>query len=159
MVSYQRESSTTLRKVDYNKVLRLVLRMIPFPFFAGPDLYDILTNLQLSRTEVGAKVGRAVKALTEASELVTELQNELSERVEKVSRLKSEYEKYELLAKVEESKARALIAQIEDTVGRGRSRERWIALVINLIAGIIVFMLGIFVGPRITAWLGISPQV
>lgn len=137
-------------------MVRLALRALPLPFVPGPELYDLLRDLQRSRTAVGAKVERAVKSLTEASELVAELQAELTERVEKVGKLQAEYEKYEQLAKVEEGKARALIDQIEETVGRGRSRERWIALGINLAAGIIVFLLGVIAGPRITAWLWIG---
>ena len=155
-VPEEEEQTAAPRRLDRDKIVRLALKALPLPFVPGPELYDLLTGLQRSRTAVGAKVDRAVKSLTEASELVAELQGELTERVEKVAKLQAEYEKYEQLAKVEEGKARALIAQIEETVGRGQSRERWIALGINLAAGIIVFLLGVLAGPRITAWLGIG---
>jgi hypothetical protein len=151
-----KEQAAASKRFERDKIVRLVLRALPLPFVPGPELYDLLTDLQRSRTAVGAKVDRAVKSLTEASELVAELQAELTERVEKVGKLQAEYEKYEQLAKVEEGKARALIDQIEETVGRGRSQERWIALGINLVAGILVFLLGVFAGPWITAWLGIG---
>lgn len=155
-VPEQERQAVPSKRLDRDKMVRLALRALPLPFVPGPELYDLLRDLQRSRTAVGAKVERAVKSLTEASELVAELQAELTERVEKVGKLQAEYEKYEQLAKVEEGKARALIDQIEETVGRGRSRERWIALGINLAAGIIVFLLGVIAGPRITAWLWIG---
>ena len=152
----QKEQAASPKRLDRDKIVRLALRALPLPFVPGPELYDLLTDLQRSRTAVGAKVDRAVESLTEASELVAELQVELTERVDKVGKLQAEYEKYEQLAKVEEGKARAIIAQIEETVGRSRSRERWIALGINVVAGILVFLLGVFAGPRITTWLGLG---
>jgi hypothetical protein len=155
-VTKQDEQQHPTQRVDRHKIIRLALRALPLPFVPGPELYDILTDLQRSRTAVGAKVERAVASLTEASELVAELQAELTARVEKVGKLRTEYEKYEQLAKVEETKARALINQIEETVGRGRSRERWIALGINLAGGIVVFFIGVVAGPRITSWLGMG---
>ena len=153
-MSEQNERPATRKRLDRDKIVRLALRALPLPFIPGSELFDLLTDLQRSRTAVGAKVERAVKSLTEASKLVAELQSELMERVEKVGKLQAEYEKYEQLAKVEEGKARALIAQIEETIGRGRSRERWIAMGINLLAGIFVFLIGVLVSPWITAWLG-----
>lgn len=151
----EQQESGLSKRLDRDRIVRFALRAL-LPLVPGPELYDLLTDLQQSRTAVGAKVERAVASLTEASELVAELQAELEERVEKVGKLQAEYEKYEQLAKVEEEKARALIDQIEETVGRGRSRERWVALGINLAAGIIVFLLGVVAGPRITGWLGIG---
>lgn len=156
MANKEEQRADSSQRLDRDKILRLALRTLPWPFTAGSELYDVLTDLQRSRTALGGKVKRAVASLTEASELVAELQVELKERVEKVNKLRAEYEKYEQLATVEEKNARALIDQIEETVGRGRSRERWIALGINLAAGIIVFLLGVVAGPRITEWLGIG---
>ena len=142
--------------MDSDRFVRLMLRTLPLPFVPAQGLYDLLTDLQKSRTALGEKVDRAAKSLLEASELVSELQAELADRVDKVGKLQAEYEKYDELAKVKEGEARALIAQIETTIGRGRSRERWIALGINLIAGMIVFLLGVLAGPWITNWLGIG---
>ena len=65
-----------------------------------------------------------------------------------MEKLKTEYERYQQLATVEEGKAKALIEQMQLTLGAGRSRERWIALVINIVAGTIVFILGVWLCRR-----------
>ena len=57
---------------------------------------------------------------------------------------------------MEEDKARALIQQLELSLGKTRNRERWVSLLISLIAGIIVFILGILLSPIIRTWLGIG---
>lgn len=134
-------------RVDWNKVARLVLRMLPV--LPGPEIYDLVKNLQHSRGELDQKVRRAATALQDASTLVAELQSELTERVDQVQKLKVEYERYQQLATTEEQKARALIDQLQQALGAGRSRERWIALAINLVAGIIVFVMGVWLSPWI----------
>ncbi len=105
---------------------------------------------------MGAKVDRASRSLADAAELVKELQSELDDRLEKVAKLKAEYDKYEQLATLAEDKAGAIIKQFRETVDNGRSRERWIALGISLVAGIIVFVLGAVLGPPLLKWLGIG---
>jgi predicted RNase H-like nuclease (RuvC/YqgF family) len=121
----------------------------------GPEIYDLLKDLQSSRTELGGKVKRAAAALENASTLVAELQAELTTKVEQVEKLKTEYERYQQLASVEEGKAKALVEQLQQTLGAGRSRERWIALAINIVAGIIVFILGVWLSGWIRSLFGI----
>jgi hypothetical protein len=139
--------------VDWDKVARLVLRTIPF--FSGPEVYDLVKDLQKSREELNVKVTRATVSLREASQLVTDLQGELTQKLDQVQKLKSEYERYQQLATVEEQKAKALIQQMQKALGAGQTRERWIALAINLFAGIVVFVLGVWLSPRISALLSI----
>jgi len=145
------------RAIDRDKVVRLILRSLPVPLVPFPELYDILRDVQKSRTDLDVKVRKTSQALTEASTLVAELQAELSERVEKVGRLRAEYERYQELARVEEGKAAALIKQLEATLSRGRGSERWVALGINLIAGLVIFILGILLSPWLRKLLGVSP--
>lgn len=151
-----KEQEPTSRAVRRDKLIRLILRALPVPFVPGPEIYDLLRDLQRSRAGLDGKVRRAMASLEEASALVTELQDELSDRVVKVGKLREEYEKYEQLAQIEERKAEALIKQLEATVGHGRSRERWVALGINLVAGLIVFILGVLLGPWLKQLLGIG---
>jgi len=139
---------------DWDKVARLFLRTIPL--LPGPEIYDLLKELQRSRGELGQKVKRAASALEDASILVAELEGELTTKVNQVEKLKAEYERYQQLATVEEGKAKALIEQVQLTLGAGRSRERWIALAINIAAGIIVFLLGVWLSPWIKMRLGIG---
>mgnify|MGYP001618767100 CR=1 FL=1 len=141
-------------RVDWDKVARLVLRVVPI--LPMPEIYDLARDLQRSRGELSEKVNRAAAALQEASQLVDDLQNQLAERVDSVQKLKLEYERYQHLATVEEPKAKALIEQLQEALGAGRTRERWIALAINLAAGLIVFVLGVWLSPRVRAILGIG---
>ncbi len=140
--------------VDWDKVARLVLRTVPL--LPGPEIYDLLKDLQRSRTKVEQKAKQAISALQDASTLVAELQGELSARVDQVEKLKAEYDRYQHLATIEEAKAKALIEQLQIALGAGRSRERWIALGINLLAGVIVFILGVWLSPSVKALLGIG---
>jgi len=141
-------------RVNHEKLIRLFLRALPLPFLPGPEIYDLLKDLQRSRTELDIKVRRTTQALLDASRLMSELEKELTQRSAKVNKLQEEYDKYEQLAQVEEKKAEALIKQIQDTLGKGRIRERWVALAINLIAGLIVFALGVFLAPWIKGLFG-----
>jgi hypothetical protein len=140
-------------KVDWDKVAHLVLRTIPF--LAGPEIYDLVKDLRKSRGQLNDKVTRAAVSLHEASQLVADLQGELTQKLDQVQRLKSEYERYQQLATVEEEKAKALIQEMQTVLGAGQTRERWNALGINFVAGIIVFVLGVWLSPRVGGWLGI----
>ena len=133
-----------INKQILDKILRIFLRTIPV--LPGPELYDMLNEVKSSRSELDQKVEKAATSLNEASHLVSELEETLSERMEKVNKLRDEYSKYSELAEIEEKKAEALIKQIQTTVHQGKNRERLLALVINVFAGIIVFILDLSCG-------------
>jgi len=151
-------TETRKSQVDTSKLLnhlsRVVLRMLPI--LPGPELYDLVKDLSRSRTELDEKITRAQTSLSETSTLVKELESGLNDRVEKLQRLKLEYKKYSELVEVEEGKAKPIIQQIETAIGRNRGKERLIALGLNLLAGIIVFLLGVGFGPPLTKWAGIT---
>jgi ABC-type transporter Mla subunit MlaD len=138
----------------FGHLSRVILRMLPL--VQGPEIYDLLRDLTKSRTDLDQKISRAQASLTETSELIDELEAGLNERVTTLNRLKEEYDKYSKLAEVEEDKARTIIQQIELAIGRNKGRYRVIALALNLLAGIIVFILGIVLGPKLMEWMGIG---
>lgn len=149
------ESSTEDKSSILSKNLsRILLRMVPF--VPGPELYDLLNDLTKSRTSLDQKITKAYDSLQETSTLISELEEGLKERVSKVEKLRQEYEHYSKLAEVEEENAKALVKQLEITIGKGKNRERIISLFLNLLAGLIVFVLGVFAGPYLTTWLGIT---
>ena len=88
---------------------------------------------------------------------MSQLQTALQAEISRVDTLKNEYEKYKILASTEEEKATAFVQQIQDSLGHGRNRERWIAFGINLIAGLIMFVLGVLLSPIVMSLLGIEP--
>jgi hypothetical protein len=119
-------------------------------------IYDLIVDLSKSRTSLDEKVKKAYESLHETSTLISELEDGLKDRVTKVEKLKEEYDRYSALAEVEEDKAKAIVAQLELTIGRGKPRERIISLLLNIAAGILVFILGVFASPHLKEWLGIA---
>jgi len=136
--------------------MRALLRSMPI--LPGPELYDLIYDLKRSRNSIDEKIEKASQSLHETSELIEEIEQSLNERVEKLNSLREEVERYSQLAEVEEDKAQAIVKQLELTLNKGRNRERWVSLIINLIAGIIIFALGIFFGPTINKKLGIAEE-
>lgn len=135
-------------------IMRALLRM--FPLLPGPELYDIIKDLTQSRDSSSEKIEKAYNSLRETSKLISELEESLNERTKKLDILRKEYKRYSELAELGEIKARALIQQIEASLGKTRNREHWVSLIINLIAGIIVFIFGILLSPIIRTWLGMG---
>lgn len=147
-------SERHVQKTLVNQLLRVILRMLPL--LPGPELFDLVVEIQRSRSALDEKVHQATDSLRKSADLVSELERVLQDRLEKIERLRSEYERLSKLADVEEDQARALIQQLEMVVGRGRGMERLIALALNLVAGIIVFVLGIILGPWLISLLRIG---
>jgi predicted ribosome quality control (RQC) complex YloA/Tae2 family protein len=133
------------------QMARALLRSIPL--LPGPELYDIFDELRKSRTSLDRKVEQAATSLRETSDLISELESDLKERSEKIKILRDEIERYSKIAEVEEDKAKIILQEVQNTLNKGKNNERWVALGINLIAGILIFMLGIFVGPMLSKWL------
>ena len=132
-------------------------RMMPFSTVL-PEVAALVIDLLKKQPELDKKILRAHEALKETSSLLSELESGLQERVEKLDRIKSEYDQYSKLAQVEEEKAQVLIQQIELTVSKGKGKERLVSLVLNLLAGTVVFVLGVYLGPKLTKWMGIQIQ-
>jgi hypothetical protein len=144
------------KRIDWDRVAKMTLRVLPFFPIYGSVFNDLLKELESSRTELGVKVKRAASALEDASRLVAELQETLREKIAQVETLRAEYEKYQQLASIEEDKAKALIHQLQEAVGENQARERWIALLINVVAGLLVFVLGVWLSPWVTSFLGLT---
>lgn len=151
----EEEGLSSLRDPQVRRSLvRMWLRMLPL--FPGPEMYDLLRAVTGSREELEDKVNRTTDALHEAAALVADLEQDLERRTARVEELQKEAQRLATLAEVEEEKARALIEQLRDTVQEGRRRERAIAVLLNIVAGLIVFVLGVIMGPSIRQWLGLG---
>lgn len=143
--------NASMRKL-FENLSRIILRMVPL--IPAPEIYDLITDLSKSRTDLDKKITRAQGSLIETSELIAELESGLNSRIAQLQRLKNEYDQYSKLAEVAEEEASAIVRQIDSAIGRNRGKERIIALALNLLAGVIVFVLGVLLGPSITRWLG-----
>jgi len=124
------------------KVFRAVLRAVPM--IPGPEIYDLLLEVKRSQQGVDAQVREAIEAIQKTSTLVARLEQSLREKATQLEHLRKEHDLYSQLAEIEAAKAQALLMQIEATVGRQAGKERWIAFGINIAAGIILFVLGIW---------------
>lgn len=122
----------------------------------GVDLSKLTQNIKSSRTELGEKVRTTMEALESASSLVTELQEELTERNKSVIKLKKQYEEFNQLVQVEEKAAHTLIKEMEKTISKGKVKDRIINTAISLATGLIIFILGIYFGPMITELIGVN---
>jgi len=65
-------------------------------------------------------------------------------------------ERYSQLAEIKEGELEALLQQLRLGVGEGKGRERWVALGLNLLAGIIIIRFGVLAGPWLRKVLGIG---
>ena len=122
---------------------------------ASQEFIYLLEDLTESEESFGRKINQAYSSLQETSHLIERLEGELTTKLERVNKLKDEYERYSVLAEVEEDKAKALMNQLERTLNKGKGNERWVAFLINLIAGLIVFVIGVAASPWVKGVLGI----
>jgi hypothetical protein len=146
------EKSPLIRLSTKRTLTRALLRTLPI--LPGPEIYDLIVDLRKSRTSIDEKIDRAVESLHEASNLVSELEKSLEERTQKLGVLRQEVERYSQLAEVNEEKAKAIVQQLELSINRGKNVERWVSLAINLFAGLVLFILGLYLGPLVKSWLG-----
>lgn len=145
----RKDSLITKNLID--KINRTILRSIPF--LPGPQLFDLFIELKEGKKSINSKIEEAYKSLNETSGLITELENDLKFRTEKVKELKETYEEYSKLAEIEEEKIQPLLKQLEKAVGKNRNVERLVSFFINLIAGLLIFVLGIWAGPKVKEWI------
>lgn len=136
---------------------KLILRSIPF-FSAGPELYDVMRNFRNSQNAFDQQVTEAVNALQNTSALVATLQQGVQDRMTKLEELQKEHEKYSQLAQIEANKAEALLKQVEYTLGKEQKKERWVALAMHLIFGLIFFVLGVLASEPFKAWFDRIPS-
>jgi hypothetical protein len=132
-----------------DKLLKVLLRSLPFSVIPGPELLDLYRDINRDRGDLSSKVTKASEALHNASRLVSELETTLNERAERLDKVREEVERLSALSQVELEKAAPLLKELDAALGKGRVRERWIALGINLVAGLALFFFGVLVGPRL----------
>lgn len=139
-------------------MIRAILGSLPFPIVSAPEIYDLITDLQRSRDSIDAKIDEASESLKKTSELIDEIEQILTDRTQKLTTLRQEVERYSKLAEVEEDNARAIVQQLELALNKGKNQERWVGFIINIVAGLILFVVGVVFSPILSQWLGISAQ-
>lgn len=117
------------------------------------DFKNLLEDLTDNEESIGRKIDQAYVSLQETSRLVERLEDELKTKIEHVAKLKIEHQRYSELARIEHAKAEALLSQLNMSLRAGQRSERIIGFAISLIAGLIIFVLGVFANPYVSKWL------
>jgi len=142
-----------------DKLFRVALRAMPF--VPGPEIFDLVSQIARSQKGIDAQVNEALESIQKTSALTTRLEESLRERSEKLKQLQIQHEQLSQLTTIDAQQASALLKQVEETVGRNLGRERWIAFLINIAAGLILFVLGVVFSENLktsisAAWKWIS---
>jgi hypothetical protein len=123
-------------------LLRLTLRMLPL--LPAPEIYDVIRSVRRSQEDVDKQVQEAVDALSRSSRLIDNLGATLRERETKLRELQEESNRVSQLASLTAEQGEAVAASLEKLLGRTQTRERWIAFLINVVAGLMLFVFGVF---------------
>lgn len=138
-----------------NKYLyRTVVKMFT-PNVAREFSY-LLEDLTENEQSFSRKIDQAYDSLQDTSHLIERLETELDSKIKNITKLKEEYKRYSELAQIEEGKARALMSQLDISLNKGKVSERIIAFIINIVAGIILFVAGIWASPFVKEFIGIT---
>ena len=130
----------------------------------GEALRDVggISAAVRERTEnelVRGKLAIAIGALQDASTYMGTLDRQIGERESNLQTAKATHEHYQQLAGVEKTRADAFIKEMAERINEGAKRERKWAFVINIVAGVIVFVLGVVLSDTVTAtWKSIAAR-
>lgn len=123
-------------------ILRLVLRMVPL--LPAPEVYDLIRSVRRSQDDVDKQVQEAVDALSRSSSLIDNLGQTLSKREARLKELQAEYNRVSHLASLTAEQGEAVAKSLETVLGRTQTRERTASFIINILAGLVIFVLGVF---------------
>jgi hypothetical protein len=132
-------------------VLQLLLRTIPL--IPANEMLSLLRTLK-PEADVEKQVNEALDSLNKSAALVELLERDLKQRMETVQKLQEEHKKFAELSKISKDQAAALSDLLNSTLSTAARRERFVALLINLVAGIIVFVLGVIFASPVTRFFG-----
>jgi predicted RNase H-like nuclease (RuvC/YqgF family) len=115
----------------------------------------LLEDLTENEESFGRKIDQAYNSLQDTSRLVERLESKLKMKIESVEKLKVELERYSQLAELEKPKVAALISQLDLTVNKGKTKERVYNFLISIVAGLCLFVFGVWASPFVKPWFGI----
>lgn len=130
--------------------LRLFLRMMPL--VPAPEVYDLIRSVRRSQDDIDKQVQDAVDALSRSSSLIENLEKTLAERAAKLKELKAESDRVSQLASLSAEQGEAVAKSFEAVLGKSQGRERWISFLINVIAGLLLFLIGVFGSDWVKSW-------
>jgi SpoVK/Ycf46/Vps4 family AAA+-type ATPase len=131
--------------------LQFLLRSIPL--IPANETLLLLRSLQ-PESDIEKQVNEALESLQKSAALVERLEGDLKQRMETVQKLQEEHKKFSELSQISKDQAAALSDLVGSTLSASARRERVFALVINLFAGLIVFILGVIFAVPLTRIFG-----
>ena len=155
MTESKKQRNETLRKVE-QFLVRYLRYQFFFPVPGISTAEELISQFIRSRRTVDERVEEAISSLTRSSELVAQLDTELKGKLGDLNKMRTEYQKYSELSKIELEKAQPLLDQLAQTVARGRGRERAVSVGLNIAIGLGFFIAGaIFSSPLQATFQGL----
>lgn len=102
-----------------------------------------MRSVRRSESDLDERIKEAFDSLTASSRLIDNLGEVLSEREQKLLALQSEYERISQLSSLTATQAEAVAKSLEKVIGASARRERVYAFLINVGAGLILFVVGV----------------
>lgn len=121
----------------------VIFKSLPFGRTAD-DIIQVVTRIRTSQKDLDKQVEEAVGALTKSTQLITSLEDSLGKRSDELEKLQKEYTRVSELASLTEEQSKAVAEQLELAVGRNRPKQLLAAFIINVAAGFLIFIIGVF---------------
>ncbi|REK71985.1 hypothetical protein [Paenibacillus paeoniae] len=131
-------------------ILKLIFNSFPVFPFTYKEAMELVREFRNSNYELDEKIDKAFESLKDTSILLEELQEAVTEKTEKVKFLRNEYDRFSKLSELKEEEVKVLLTQFELTLNKGRPKELWAGFWISTVSGLIIFVIGIIVGPYLT---------
>jgi len=119
-----------------------------------PGIATYITEIKRSGEEIEDKISKVLSSLKDTSDLINELQDDIKTRTENVVKLKEEFDHYSKLTEIEQEKIQPLIKELDKAIAKSNKNEWVKGLAINLIAGLILLLVGYFANPIINDYFG-----
>lgn len=136
-------------------VIQAALLMIPG--IPANELKAVVDAIRRTETDIDKDVENAIEAIRRSSTLIASLEKRLTERSNLLEKLREEHKRLSELSTITKEQTAALSEALSETIGSNNRRERMVSMIINLAAGLLVFVIGVVFGPKLTRWLGIVP--
>lgn len=133
-------------------ISQVLLRMIPL--VPANEFKAVIDAIRKTESDIDKDVENAIEAMRKSSELVASLERRLAERSAMLGKLQEEHKRLSALTTITREQTAALSETLRETIGLAARKERAVSLMINMLAGILVFVLGVLFGPPLTRWLG-----
>ncbi len=130
-------------KTLFYEITHVLLKTMPMGRTAN-EILVLLSKVNSSQRDLDQQVEEAMEALTKSTQLISNLEASLEQRGRKLNELKDEYQRVATLAELTREQGEAVAKTLEQTLGKSQVRERWIAFGVNIVAGLILFVLGVF---------------